>query len=131
MLPSGCATFRHDWNRAVSYPPPAADLQGPWQGVWASEVNGHNDQLRCVVTKKQDGLYRARFQARYRKVLTFGYTVSLRTAGAGEALKFQGDANLGWYAGGRYHYEGHADATNFFATYSCKYDHGTFRMARP
>ena len=38
---------------------------------------------------------------------------------------------LGFLAGGVYHYEGHADATNYFSTYSCKYDHGTFQMSRP
>jgi len=30
-----------------------------------------------------------------------------------------------------YHYDGHADTTNFFATYTSKYDHGTFQMVRP
>ena len=39
--------------------------------------------------------------------------------------------NLGWLAGGVYHYEGRADATNFFSTYTSKYDHGTFQMTRP
>ena len=34
-------------------------------------------------------------------------------------------------AGGLYTYKGRATATNFFSTYSCKYDHGIFEMTRP
>jgi len=39
--------------------------------------------------------------------------------------------NLGALAGGRYTYTGRATGTNFFSTYSCKYDHGIFEMTRP
>jgi len=126
----GCTTFNHEWNAAGAHPP-APDLRGRWQGVWVSDVNGHTDELRCVIEPKADGTYRARFHAKYRKVLSFGYTVVLTVQPQGNGFAFRGDANLGWYAGGLYHYEGRADATNFVATYSCKYDHGTFRLARP
>jgi hypothetical protein len=64
-------------------------------------------------------------------MLSFGYTVPLQVEPATNGFKFSGQANLHWYAGGIYKYEGHADATNFFSTYSCKYDHGTFQMTRP
>ncbi len=129
LLVGGCHTFNHDWEKAA--PQPATDdLQGCWQGVWVSDVTHHTDQLRCVVTKNADG-YHARFHAKYHKVLSFGYTVPLKVEGGPVAFKFSGDANLGLLAGGMYHYEGHADATNFFSTYSCKYDHGTFQMTRP
>jgi hypothetical protein len=94
-------------------------------------VNGHTDSLRCVITQEEPGTYRARFHAKYQKVFTFGYTVLLKTEPEDRAIRFQGEANLGWLAGGVYKYQGHADATNFFSTYSCKYDHGTFRMSRP
>lgn len=126
----GCTTFNHEWNAAGAHPP-APDLRGRWQGVWVSDVNGHTDELRCVIEPKAEGTYRARFHAKYRKVFSFGYTVVLTVQPQGNGFAFRGDANLGWYAGGLYHYEGRADATNFVATYSCKYDHGTFRLARP
>jgi len=45
--------------------------------------------------------------------------------------QFQGDENLGWLAGGVYHYEGRVSPTNFHSTYRSKYDHGTFEMGRP
>jgi hypothetical protein len=126
---SGCSSFNREWQK-VSQFPPSNDLQGCWQGIWVSDASSHTDQLRCVITKAQDGSYRARFKAKYRKVLTFGYTVALKAEPSDQGFKFQGQADLGWLAGGLYRYEGSADATNFTSTYSCKYDHGTFRMMR-
>ena len=111
--------------------PPPGSMEGRWQGVWLSDVNHHTGELRCVVTKREDGMYRARFHAKYNKVLTFGYTVLLKVEPEANGSHFRGEANLGWYAGGMYHYDGHAETTNFFSTYSCKYDHGTFKMGRP
>ncbi len=130
LFTGGCTTFNHDWKQAAHQPIPN-DLQGRWQGVWVSDVNHHTDQLRCVITKKEDGVYRARFHAKYHTVLSFGYTVPLKIEPGTNPAKFSGEADLGFLAGGLYHYAGHADATNFFSTYSCKYDHGTFQMTRP
>jgi hypothetical protein len=131
LLTGGCTSFSYDWQKAARQFPAPADLQGCWQGTWVSEVNGHTDSLRCVITKKDDGVYNARFLARYHKVLSFGYTVPLKVQPDADKFTFSGDANLGWLKGGLYHYEGHADVTNFFSTYRCKYDHGTFQMGRP
>jgi hypothetical protein len=131
LLTGGCTSFDHDWEKSARQNPVPDDLQGRWQGTWVSEVNGHTDTLRCVITKKEDGIYSARFLARYHKVLSFGYTVPLKVRADNNEFRFSGDANLGWLKGGVYHYEGHAGATNYFSTYSCKYDHGTFQMGRP
>lgn len=130
LFAGGCSTFNHDWKKAGKQPQPPGML-GRWQGVWVSDVSHHTDELRCVVTQKDDGTYRARFHAKYHKVMTFGYTVPLKIEPAANGFQFSGEANLGWLAGGLYHYDGHADITNFFSTYSCKYDHGTFKMSRP
>ncbi len=132
LLGAGCFSFNREWKKAASNPIPVADagLQGRWEGSWHSDSNGHTGKLRCVVTKTNDLVYRARFHAKYMKVLSFGYTVPLEAEQATNGFSFSGEANLGRLAGGVYHYEGHADATNFFSTYSCKYDHGTFQMTR-
>src|SRR5439155_18677333 len=127
----GGSNFKHEWPMAVANPVPNTGLQGRWQGRWHSDANGHAGKLRCVVTKTDDAMYRARFHAKYMKVLTFVYSVSLKVAPTTNGFSFSGDANLGRFAGGVYHYEGHADTTNLFSTYSCKYDHGTFQMTRP
>ena len=131
FISGGCTSFDHDWQKSARDNPAPSDLQGRWTGTWVSEVNGHTDSLRCVVTKKEDGNYKARFLARYHKILSFGYTVTLKVQTTNNKFTFSGDANLGWLKGGLYHYEGHATTTNYSSTYRCKYDHGTFQMGRP
>ena len=128
---SGCSTFNRDWKRALQNPPPADSIAGAWDGSWESEVNGHKDRLRCLITPASEGRLRARFRAHYVHVLRFGYTVELEARPGGDNTEFEGTANLGWWAGGVYQYEGRATPTNFFSTYSSKRDHGTFEMRRP
>ena len=106
-------------------------MEGRWQGTWVSEVNHHNGTLRCLLTKNPDGDYHARFKATYAEILSFGYAVNLKVQENGDSINFEGDANLGKLAGGVYHYVGNATATNFFASYACPKDHGTFQMQRP
>ncbi len=115
----------------AGHPSGPNDIQGRWQGIWASEVNGHTDKLRCVISTTSADSYQARFKANYKKVFHFGYTVPLTVGRSGNRFNFRGEANLGWMAGGRYYYAGTVDATNFSATYSNRYDHGTFQMQRP
>jgi len=131
LLGAGCSSFHHNWRQAGGNPSARTDLQGRWQGRWHSDSNGHEGKLRCIVTKLDEGNYQARFHAKYLKVLSFGYTVPLKIERSGDLFNFRGEANLGRLAGGVYHYDGHADTTNFFATYTSKYDHGTFQMVRP
>jgi hypothetical protein len=130
-LLTGCTSFNQEWKKAAGAPVPGEPLAGPWQGVWVSDVTGHTDVLRCLVTPRADGSYSARFHAKYRKIFTFGYTVPLKAECNDGVARFEGDADLGWFAGGVYHYAGHAETTNFFSTYASKYDAGTFRLKRP
>ena len=130
LLASGCS-FDRAWKAAAHPSFPTDDFEGRWTGTWLSEANGHTDKLRCLVTKQPDGKYQARYHSKYRKVLSFGYTTTLDVKRTGDTYHFSGEADLGWYAGGIYRYEGNANRTNFFSTYSCKYDHGTFQMSRP
>ena len=77
------------------------------------------------------GGYQARFHAKYRKILGFGYTVPLKVRTVAGVFNFQGEADLGWYAGGLYFYSGHVRGTNFSSTYRSEKDRGTFQMTRP
>jgi hypothetical protein len=131
LLFGGCTTFNHAWTKAAKEPFSPNSLLGCWEGTWLSDVNGHNGNLRCVVTLRDDGTYSARFHATYQKVLGFGYKVPLKAADTNGVFHFSGEADLGWWAGGVYNYEGYAQDTKFFSTYRCKYDHGTFQMMRP
>ena len=45
--------------------------------LWQSQVNENHGKLRCLISSEPDGLYRARFHAKY-AVPGFGYTVKLR-----------------------------------------------------
>lgn len=128
LMGAGCSSFNREWKKVGQNPDAASGLEGRWEGRWISEVNGHHGRLRCIVSKDSD-VYRARFHAKYLGILSFGYTIPLKAEAADAGHKFRGEADLG-VMGGVYSYEGHADATNFFSTYSSKYDHGTFQMQR-
>jgi hypothetical protein len=106
-------------------------LAGRWEGSWRSDANGHTGRLRCVVTPLGPNRYRAHFHAVYWKIFRFAYAVELNARAAdGGRTAFQGAADLGWWAGGRYSYAGDAGAADFAATYNSRYDHGVFRMQR-
>lgn len=127
----GCSTFNRDWDALTAEPVPTDDMTGRWQGTWTSDANGHTGTLRCIMTKLADAQYRARFFATYADVLTFGYTVDLAASDEGGKKHFEGEADLGWLAGGMYKYQGTADATTFNFAYESKDDHGVFQMKRP
>jgi hypothetical protein len=125
---AGCSTFERDWRAAF----PATGIEGRWEGRWSSDVTGHSGRLQGLVTRRAEGGYEARFHAHYKILLplTFNSTVPLSVEPRGGVWKIQGDANLGWLFG-QYHYDGTVSPTNFFSTYSCSYDRGTFQMVRP
>ncbi len=130
LASSGCSSFNHDWKKAGAAAEPNG-IEGRWQGTWLSDVNGHSGELRCLLEKVSEESYRARFDSTYKKVLHFKSTVILSGTNDPGGVRFSGEAKLPWWAGGLYRYEGKASGTNFFSTYQCKYDHGTFRMIRP
>jgi hypothetical protein len=130
-LVAGCSSFNRRWRDALEMPIPQSDISGPWEGRWISEVNGHNDRLRCVITPGVSNELDAHFHANYRRIFHFGYTVPLAVRNTGTNFTFSGEADLGKLAGGAYSYEGYATPTNFFSTYNSKYDHGRFEMSRP
>ena len=128
---SGCSTFTYDWRQAAKQPTSTNEITGRWDGSWISTANGHHGALRCLVTKRADGDYDARYRATYQRVLSFSYTVPLHAQSGADGMVFRGEADLGWLAGGIYKYEGRANPTNFFSTYDSKYVRGTFQMTRP
>jgi hypothetical protein len=130
----GCSSFNREYRQALTQPVPREAISGPWQGRWLSHYNGHNDELRALVTRIDASHYDVKFRAKYKKGITFhfGYTVRLETLPATNGVVvFRGAENLGALAGGVYRYEGHATPTNFFSTYRSKHDHGIFEMQRP
>lgn len=130
-LVAGCSTFERDWKGAVLNPPAAGGLEGAWEGKWVSAQNGHTGRLRCLLTREDGTNYHARFKAVYWKVFRASYAVGFTGESHDGSWHFQGAEILGWYAGGVYHYAGRISPTNFFSTYRCEYDHGTFELIRP
>jgi hypothetical protein len=136
LLATGCSSFDRAWNAAGEAPPggAVAPMSGPWIGTWRSDVNGHHDRLRCLVEPGTNRTFSARFHARYKKAFfrfSFGYTVHLTVRTNDGRIEFEGDADLGWYAGGTYRYRGFATGTNLHSTYDSKYDRGVFSLHRP
>jgi len=131
LLFCGGCSFNRAWNQAGRNPTPDS-IEGRWEGRWLSDVNGHTGRLRCVLRRSgPTNTYTAYFRATYWKILRYSYQADFPFEPRDGAWDFKGDENLGWLAGGRYHYEGHVSPTNFHSTYRCKYDHGTFEMSRP
>ena len=125
-LLSGCSTFDRDWQA----PAPADGLAGRWQGRWVSDLNGHEGELRAIVTRLADDRYQARYRARYWKVMNFEYTVEMTTQQREGELHFEGQADLGFFAGGVYTYKGTATDRQWLSTYESKFDHGRFEMEK-
>ena len=131
VLLTGCSSFQRDWRAAGKRPVPANSIEGRWEGTWKSNSGSHSDKLRCLVTRISDQEYEARFHAKYKKVLSFGYTATFRGEHEGNLFKFSVEADLGKLAGGVYRYKGEMSPTNFVSTYDSKYDRGVFHLQRP
>jgi hypothetical protein len=130
LITSGCSSFNREWRQAQKAPVRLDSLEGRWEGRWLSDANGHNGNLRCLITRTNGTEYAARFRATYLWVLRFSYTVSLQVEAHDGGWRFRGEEDLGKAAGGLYRYAGTATATNFHSTYDSKYDHGVFEMNR-
>ena len=130
LLVTGCSTFNRDWKVAAAEPD-RHGIEGAWEGSWVSDGNQHSGGLRCIMEKLSNESYRARFDSTYKKVLHFKSTVVFNGTMTNGTFLFDGEAKLAKWAGGIYHYAGHANPTNFFSTYRNKYDRGTFQMTRP
>jgi hypothetical protein len=135
LVLAGCSSFDRDWDawRADPSRPPAAGWAGRWEGIWHSDISGHEGSLRCIITSANSGS-EARYYATYTWCflpLTFEYTVPLVVLREGDAWTSRGSAELGcWIAGGLYEYEGRASGDEYVATYCSDFDRGVFRLKR-
>ena len=130
-LLSGCSSFDDDWKAAQGF---AVGIEGRWEGTWESDANGHQGGLRCLVTRRSDESYDARYHATYSGwcgTLSFEYTVPITVRAGAEGWQMQGKADLGWLAGGLYEYDGLATVSRFFCNYDASQDHGVFTLERP
>lgn len=127
---AGCSSFERDWKAAAAAPAPSDPLAGLWEGEWRSRATGHGGGLRSIITPLAEGGYLARYQARYGCCFSFEYSVPMTVAREGDRDRFQGSADLGFLAGGEYHYGGEASQGRFSCTYRADSDHGVFELKR-
>ena len=131
FLVGRCSSFNRQWNKVEEARVTPDSMEGRWQGRWVSDANGHNGKLLCIVSRRDEGDYAARFRATYLKILRFSYTLPMKVEPQDGGWQFHGEENLGKMAGGVYRYEGKATPTNFHSIYHSTYDHGVFEMERP
>jgi hypothetical protein len=136
FLLSSCSTFNREWRQAGMKAARTGEITGRWDGRWHSGANGHNGQLRAIVTAAGTHHCDVKFDAAFAHWVTLfitvhaDYIVRMEVGAATNGVSFRGSKDLGFFAGGTYTYEGWANVTNFFSTYKSKYDHGTFQMQR-
>ena len=107
------------------------ELQGK---LWGETYVDFEEGLNTAVRKLRDALSDSPGSPRFIETVPrrgYRFIAPLQVTEAGALCEFKGQANLHWWAGGVYTYEGRADGTNFVSMYRCKYDHGTFQMDRP
>jgi hypothetical protein len=141
MLANCSAGFNHEWQAALESGKgsPRHDLTGPWQGTWRSEVSGHHGELRCIVSRTDQGTragaegqtYRFHYHATFMNILSGTYDVMHVVRRHDGKFVFRGDQKLAGTGGGLYHYEGSGTPSQFSATYRSQSDHGVFELRRP
>jgi hypothetical protein len=124
------SAFQHEWRRYQTLPNASDGIAGRWVGEWISEHSGHRGELRCVLTPISLELHRAFFYATFSRLFRVGYVTELKAERCGDRTCLRGEEDLGALAGGIYRCEGEVSGTNFDCKYSCKYDHGIFRLKR-
>lgn len=128
---AGCSSFENDWRAAEGF---AVGIEGRWEGTWSSDASGHEGGLRCLVTRRPDEGFDARYHATYSGwcgTVSFEYTVPIRVRPGPDGWRLEGKADLGWLAGGEYQYDGLATPERFFCNYEAPEDHGVFTLRRP
>jgi len=123
------AAFHSEWEQASALSS-ADPLAGRWVGEWISEQSGHRGELRCVMKPTGPSRYQAHFYATFSKWFRVSYTTELSSHQKNGAVQLSGEENLGRLAGGTYRSEGEVRGDQFICQYSCKYDHGSFRLQR-
>ncbi len=129
---AGCTSaFDRDWHDYVATDS-VDPLAGRWRGFWKSYRTEHRGDLRCIVSRRAEGRYEARYHATYGEwwTFTFEYTVLMDARPTGDVWKLEGSENLGWTAGGVYHYRGEIRGNDFRCLYSSEEDRGVFELTR-
>ena len=124
------AAFLKQWRACPTLQAGSQGVAGRWVGEWLSEANGHRGDLKCVLQSAGPNLFRAHFYASFAKLFRVGYATELKTEQTNGRTLLTGEENIGFLAGGVYRCEGEVNGNELHCRYSCKYDHGIFRLKR-
>jgi aminopeptidase N len=108
-------------------------VTGEWQGTWGpllADAVPHKEMeksMDCTVTYT-DGVWHASFQGECGR--PYKYTITMDGRQAGEAVLFNGSADLGEKDGGVYDWIGRANEKEFVGFYTSGKYAGSFRLSR-
>jgi hypothetical protein len=129
---SGCASpeFASGWREARKAPTPPG-IEGAWEGTWLSEHNGHEGQLRCLVSKstEEPHAYDFHYWASWANFVSGNFAVTYHVVPKGDGFTVSGESDLGPF--GVFSHEGLVSHDHFRATYRSPEDQGVFEMRRP
>ncbi len=128
---AGCSSFNQQWAQ-LGEPQPDAKVAGGsrWEGLWRSDVSGHEGKLRCIVVPQSGDIALFRFSATWGPGIVSDYDIQMQTTPLSEGGQaFEGEMDLGWLMGS-YRCNGTIIGDTFRAAYRSKQDHGVFEMSR-
>ncbi|MGK0189271.1 MAG: hypothetical protein ACI9R3_005088 [Verrucomicrobiales bacterium] len=128
LVSTSCSTFHRDWRST----PAGTGIKGKWDGTWQSNTNSHAGKLRCIVapSERSPGQYEFRYWGTFAGVFRFHYTVDYVARKTADTWNMDGESDLG-IMGGKFLHSATVRGDTFDATYSSKWDKGTFHMVRP
>ncbi|MDA0832567.1 MAG: hypothetical protein O2955_00570 [Planctomycetota bacterium] len=128
---TGCTSFERDWRASEQFVNPCDGFSGRWEGSWKSDVNGHHGKLRALISPTDnDRIYNARFKATYAFIIPYQFEIPMTVTTDDQGVHFEGQADLGWLAGGNYTYNGIAHGGQFDSVYCASKDNGIFTMSK-
>lgn len=129
------------WRATAAEDAPKPGVGGAWTGSWGvynpadqgkdvkpSPYQRAQLKLDCLVEQK-DGKWQATFEGECGR--PYKYTIKMQGRQIGNAVMFQGTADLGPMDGGVYDWIGKATDKEFVGFYTSQKYTGTFQLARP
>src|SRR5262249_50348587 len=93
----------------------AASPDLAWEGTWEAAEPVHGGELRCTLQAQEKGQWQGKFTGYCSN--QFAYEVQMQGRRDGEAILFEGEANLGEKDGGIYHWTGRIAGAEFTGQY--------------
>jgi hypothetical protein len=106
---------------------PAASPELSWEGTWEAAEPVHGGELRCTLQQQDVDRWHGKFTGYCSN--QFAYQVQMQGRRDGDAILFEGQADLGEKDGGIYHWTGRIAGSDFTGQYrSASGKTGKFQM---